>query len=283
MDAQPVITQAELDRLKWFHEFEFVGGLTTRRFSQTNTEFHRVLEAFVADQLAEVSFDNKDVIDVGCWDGWYSFLAEESGARSVTAVDDFSQNWGAEECFRLAKQLKRSKVLFRPDILVYDLNEKLAGKSYDIVLFLGVYYHLHSPYSAFAQLRRLCHDETLVFIEGDCIRDMAHSYAQMNLRDPREYKFVPTTALLSDMLRSCYLTVDSMKFLNDYTPGQALRRVSPEDLLELVSRAKTTPQDNGGVKRDRAFIACKPFSGYNNAHQYPPPFGLERFGLPFES
>jgi tRNA (mo5U34)-methyltransferase len=77
------------------------------------------------------------LLDIGAWDGWFSFEAEKRGAR-VTAVD----------CVEIANFLRLhhrlgSCVEYR--ILdVYELPGAGLGR-FDYVLFLGVLYHLKHP------------------------------------------------------------------------------------------------------------------------------------------
>jgi predicted nicotinamide N-methyase len=40
-----------------------------------------------------VDFAGKTVLDIGCWDGQWSFLAENRGAARLLATDDCSQHW----------------------------------------------------------------------------------------------------------------------------------------------------------------------------------------------
>src|SRR5690348_8229880 len=79
----------------------------------------------------------KRVIDIGAWDGWFSFECERRGA-DVVAVDCV-----ALDTFIEAKQLIGSKV----EYLTLDVNELSAQRlgRFDIVLFFGVLYHLRHP------------------------------------------------------------------------------------------------------------------------------------------
>ncbi len=274
-----MITQAQIDQLKWFHDFDFPGGLTARSADTEGAVFHTILWSFIRERIRAVDLANKSVIDIGCWDGYFSFLAEELGARSVLAVDDFSQNWGTPACFRLAKELKKSNVSLVPDVSVYELSQKVPQK-FDIVLFLGVYYHLHSPFTAFAQVRSVCHEDSLVIIEVECIRNDDESFARFHLDNPRAM-FIPTTKLLREMLHASYLRADAWTFLGDERLPERLKRVSDSRLLELAaqslkSRAGSKPQETG-VRTDRVLVFAKPFSGENPSHIYRPPFGLARF------
>ena len=79
----------------------------------------------------------KRVLDIGAWDGWFSFECERRGAE-VVAVDCV-----ALDTFLEAKRLIGSRV----EYLTLDVNELSARRlgRFDIVLFFGVLYHLRHP------------------------------------------------------------------------------------------------------------------------------------------
>lgn len=94
----------------------------------------------------------KTVLDMGCWDGLYSFECESRGAR-VTAVDDRScmefvcarygvempaEPWG----FDVARHILGSQAEF-VEMGVYDLPG--LGKSFDVTLCMGLIYHVRYP------------------------------------------------------------------------------------------------------------------------------------------
>lgn len=93
----------------------------------------------------EEDLKGRRVLDVGCWDGFYSFESEKRGA-SVVSVDC----WRPEN-FLLAKEALGSSAEFH-EMSVYELSRELMG-AFDIVLFLGVLYHLRHPLLA---LERIC-------------------------------------------------------------------------------------------------------------------------------
>jgi tRNA (mo5U34)-methyltransferase len=274
-----MVTQADLDRLKWFHDFEFPGGLRATSSERTQAVFHRTLWSFIGDQLARVDLKGKSVIDIGCWDGYFSFLAEQLGAKAVLAVDDYSQNWGSPEAFQMAKALKRSAVELRRDVSVYEL-ERIEQR-FDVVLMLGVYYHLHAPFAAFAGMRALCAgDDSVALVEGECIRDEEESYARVSL-DNAGAKFVPTLRLLREMLEACYFSVEGSVFLSEDRIGDRLALSPTDELLELAANAVKARQ-HGEVPRtpessDRVFLCLRPVRNENRHHRYKPPFGLHRF------
>src|SRR5580698_4167002 len=96
----------------------------------------------------------KRVLDVGAWDGWFSFECERRGA-DVVAVDCV-----ALDTFIEAKQLLGSKV----EYLTLDVNELSARRlgRFDIVLFFGVLYHLRHPLLGLEKVVELCTDQALI-------------------------------------------------------------------------------------------------------------------------
>ena len=73
--------QARIDALPWYHEFDFGGGLHARSRSP-EAPGHRRVWAFIERQLDQVDFRGKSVLDIGCWDGYWSFQAERRGRRA---------------------------------------------------------------------------------------------------------------------------------------------------------------------------------------------------------
>lgn len=85
-------------------------------------------------------FRGKSVLDIGCWDGYFSFMAEQRGARRVLALDNLSFRWGGLDGFNFLYEHFQSKVEWREGT-VYRLPEE----TFDIVLCYGVLYHLSDP------------------------------------------------------------------------------------------------------------------------------------------
>ncbi len=89
---------------------------------------------------------SKSVLDLCAWNGFFSFEAERRGARRVLAVDYFcwsGPGWGTKAGFDLAREALGSKVEDR-EIDVLDVSPDNTGV-FDVVLFLGVLYHMRHP------------------------------------------------------------------------------------------------------------------------------------------
>jgi tRNA (mo5U34)-methyltransferase len=91
--------------------------------------------------------DGLSVLDVGAWDGFFSFEAERRGARRVLATDSFRWDggggWGSKGGFELARRTLGSRIEDK-HIDVLDLSPEAVGV-FDLVLFLGVLYHMRHP------------------------------------------------------------------------------------------------------------------------------------------
>jgi tRNA (mo5U34)-methyltransferase len=105
--------------------------------------------------LNQIEVHNKKALDVGCWEGHWSFEVERRGASEVYATDYLVGDPRAElselglkelPTFRLAHAIlgSGSKVSYHPNVSVYHINE-LGVTDFDVVLFCGVYYHLKHP------------------------------------------------------------------------------------------------------------------------------------------
>jgi tRNA (mo5U34)-methyltransferase len=108
------------------------------------------------------SLEGRTVLDVGAWDGFFSFEAERRGASRVVATDHYSWHglgWGTGDGkagFELARTALGSRVE-DVDIDVMDLSPERVG-TFDVVLFLGVLYHLRHPLLALERIASVADD-----------------------------------------------------------------------------------------------------------------------------
>jgi len=98
----------------------------------------------IPDDLSGLS-----VLDVGAWDGFFSFECERRGATRVVAADWFAWHEaarGSKRSFELARAALDSRVE-GVEIRVEELSPESVG-TFDLVLFAGVLYHLRDPLRA---------------------------------------------------------------------------------------------------------------------------------------
>jgi tRNA (mo5U34)-methyltransferase len=132
--------QRNLDHTGWWHSFELPDGRRIEGASPLTDLRERIGQFPIPEDLRGAR-----VLDIGAWDGWFSFEMERRGA-DVLAVD----NWDNPHFHQIHAALK-SRVEYR-QLDVYELTPETVGR-FDIVLFMGVLYHLKHPLLA---LERVC-------------------------------------------------------------------------------------------------------------------------------
>lgn len=181
------LVDERVQALGWYHSIDLGNGIVTPGQS--------VLRPLVPSQLADMQ--NRTVLDIGAWDGYYSFLAERCGASRVVALDHYA--WGVDmgtrqeywaECeargefpdhardavdfwqpdlpgrrgFDLAREVLDSKV--EPvvaDFMTIDLD---SLGTFDVVLYLGVLYHMQEPLTALERVRRVTREVAVIETEA---------------------------------------------------------------------------------------------------------------------
>ena len=96
--------------------------------------------------------EHTTVLDIGAYDGFFSFECERRGA-TVTAVDIISPE---ESGFAVAHELLRSRVK-HVRRSIHNLDPEELGQ-FDIVLCLGVLYHLRHPLLGLDRVHSVCKD-----------------------------------------------------------------------------------------------------------------------------
>jgi tRNA (mo5U34)-methyltransferase len=135
--------QQEIAQVDWFHIMDLGKGITTPGR----------ITCMSPEQLGIGRLDGLTVLDIGAWDGAYSFMAERRGAKRVLATDwvVWSGGWRTGNAgFKLARRVLNSKV----EDLTIDVMELSPSKPgvFDIVLFLGVLYRLRHPLLALERI-----------------------------------------------------------------------------------------------------------------------------------
>jgi tRNA (mo5U34)-methyltransferase len=165
--------QAQADALQWFHSIDLGNGVRTKGLSNVQLP---------AAQFPD--FSGRTVLDIGAWDGYYSFLAERGGASRVVALDHYA--WGVDmvarggywnECFQngtLPDQSLDLTEFWRPELpgrrgfefaasaigskvepylADFTTTDLEAVGTFQVVLYLGVLYHMKEPLTCLERLR----------------------------------------------------------------------------------------------------------------------------------
>jgi tRNA (mo5U34)-methyltransferase len=139
---------------EWFHNIDLNGVQTAPHHflgDYPNVKWRAFAHAIPSD------LRGKSVLDVGCNAGFYSLEMKRRGADRVVGIDS-DEGYLAQA--RFAAHVSGLDIDFR-QVSVYDVAE--LGEKFDIVLFLGVLYHLRHPLLALDLLHDHVAADLLVF------------------------------------------------------------------------------------------------------------------------
>ncbi|MCI0720041.1 MAG: class I SAM-dependent methyltransferase [Acidobacteria bacterium] len=151
---RPDLSKADLiERIsgfkRWYHRVELLSGLYTPGVNDVYPFLSRL-------QLPE-DCSGLRVLDIGTCDGFFSFVLEQRGAKEVIAIDHKPVE---ETGFPILCDILQSRVEFHQDN-VYNLSVDRYG-TFDIVLCLGLLYHLRNPLLGLEKVREVCTDKLYV-------------------------------------------------------------------------------------------------------------------------
>lgn len=204
----------------WFHNMD-LGGVQTApgHFlgDYPRSKFARFAHAIPED------LRGKTVLDIGCNGGFYSIEMKRRGADRVLGID-FDEQYLAQA--RFAARVLGMEIELR-QMSVYDVAQ--LHEKFDVVLFLGVLYHLRHPLLALDIVHDHVVKDTMLFqsmqrgstgvtpLEKDYpfeehrifddpsfpkLHFVEHDYA----RDPTNW-WIPNRACVEAMLRSAGFTI----------------------------------------------------------------------------
>ncbi len=160
----------------WHHDFEIIPGVRTRG-SYDPSGMWRELE--LPEDMTGIT-----MADVGASNGFFSFEAYRHGAQ-VTAFDfRHKDNSG----FGLAQYINGLSDIEHHQANVLDISHAQYGK-FDVVLALGLLYHISDPYLALANCAGLSKDR--LFLESYCIDKLL----------PEKLASEPVMRFISDCVR----------------------------------------------------------------------------------
>jgi tRNA (mo5U34)-methyltransferase len=180
----------------WWHSIDLGDGVVTSGVKSS---------AWLESELARLELGDlsgKSVLDIGAYDGYYSFAAERMGAKRVVALDHWVWSvdlpaWMKYREKRIAAGLPVEPAetlpdLWRPNELpgrrAFDLAHEALGSSvevvvgdlldydlsklgtFDIVLYLGVLYHVRHPLLALERLAAVTRGTAIIETQAETFR-----------------------------------------------------------------------------------------------------------------
>jgi tRNA (mo5U34)-methyltransferase len=138
----------------WFHNME-LGGIRTAPThflgDYPSVKWRKFAQAVIPE------IEGHTVLDIGCNAGFYSIEMKRRGATRVLGIDS-DEDYLRQA--RFAAEVNGLDIEFR-NVSVYDVG--LLGERFDIVLFLGVLYHLRHPLLALDLIHEHVAGNLLVF------------------------------------------------------------------------------------------------------------------------
>ena len=257
MDIEQIIASTPF----WFHSIDVGNGVVT-----PGQKSSKLLELELS-RLKLPSLHGKSILDVGAWDGYFSFECEKLGARRICALDHYvwcmdlyqqqkyyqnclnnnstpipyenlPANWkphdmpgksGFDSAHLLLKSNVEQKVL---NFMSCDIVE--IG-CFDIVLFLGVLYHLKNPFESIKRIAMISHELAIIetaaiIIEGSEDKALFEFYGKNEFIGDVGNWWAPNKKALIDMcLASGFKTADVVNIIphieSDGNPSTSICRI----------------------------------------------------------
>jgi len=166
----------------WYHQIELAPGIVTPG-SHRSSRGLRFLDRLGLPREGA----GRRVLDVGCRDGFFAFEMERRGFE-VVGIDYADPEVTG---FGIAQRILGSRIEYRTEN-VYDLDPDRHG-TFDVVLFLGVLYHLRNPLMALDRVRAVTAEGGEVFVETQLASDRAVKKSKLPL-----WRFYPRDSLAGD-------------------------------------------------------------------------------------
>jgi tRNA (mo5U34)-methyltransferase len=221
------VTQEHVAALRWFHSMDLGNGIMTR-----GTKRLDVLQK-EADIVFRHGVTGKTVLDIGACDGWFSFEAERRGAARVVAAD-YRRD---QRTFLLA----RSALGSRAEIRRLDLRtaEPAGSDIFDVVLLLGVLYHLKSPLDGLERAAKFA-SRTLVVETITALNEMSRPAMLMFERHAGNDWWMPNIKCVEHMLETAGFQVMDV---TQAVPGRA----QPRHIFHAERVPAASVADAGGA------------------------------------
>lgn len=201
---------------RWHYEFE-LGGIRTPIFNPKFRNRHEQRKRYFFDPLVALSggsLAGKRVLDLGCNAGFWSLCAIQAGCEFVLGID--ARNMHVEQAHLVfeTKGVPPERYRF-VQASVLDTNTVAEG-AFDVVLCLGLLYHISEPFSLIELIAR-CNTDLLV-VDTD-LANVPGSWLKLGrerLEEPSqaadyELVAVPSKQAVLDLVRQFGYSVVTLK------------------------------------------------------------------------
>lgn len=191
----------------WEYYFEFGHGLTTElaaTFTAETTLFHRYRSELISGTVAALLGDalgRSTVLDLACHCGAFTLDLAQRGAQSVVGIEVREQN------LRQARFLREYYRIENAAFEQGDVDQLSAARPVDVVLCLGLLYHVVRPVDLiefccrsarqFAVVETLCHPEPI-----SAYRVVTGRNTAVAIEGTRSIELLPTYRAVIDTMRA---------------------------------------------------------------------------------
>ena len=198
----------------WTHILDFGNGVVTPGLWSPNS-----LDGIGCPE----DLHGMTVLDIGAADGGYSFQAERRGAARVLATDSWL--WGdmpgsSKAAFDFARKVLNSKVESRY-LQVLDHSPETADV-FDLVLFLGVLYHMRNPLQALERVYSVAGKQLILETHLDMLdfdRPAMAFYPGNELNGDPSSWWGPNVAAVESMLQTVGFSRVQLLWKKSYRPS----------------------------------------------------------------
>jgi len=187
IEVDPAVARATVKEVPfWFHTFALnrAAGIYTPGVARD----HRYRVSTLPSDFGGMS-----VLDVGTFDGFYAFLAEDRGADRVVAIDNeqyrlwVASRWGVElaggEGFRTIHRLLDSGVEYRR-MDAFELDR--SDERFDVVYCFGILHRVENPLGLLRVLRGRTASGGIVLVETYGVRPADRDEGAIRVSRPGE-------------------------------------------------------------------------------------------------
>lgn len=264
----------KMNSMEWYHKIRLPDGIIT---PGNNWEY---LWEPLKQEMQKIDFTGKKVLDIGCWDGMWSFEAERLGASEVWATDIVSQRSFSEQKFEtleFAKKHLNSQIKCK-EVSIYEIDEHFS-EEFDVVICLGVLYHLRYPQLGAAKIRNVLKENGIVLLETAVLLDTKDSVIQTDFRkiypeDVSTWNAFSESALTS-LMQESYLNPEEFKVIFREKEDIKTRR----GFVGRIFGGPHVSKEKEDLKIGRGVVRARAFSGKNYHHYFDDAF-LKKYFIP---
>ncbi|HYC58203.1 MAG TPA: methyltransferase domain-containing protein [Thermoanaerobaculia bacterium] len=242
---------------RWWHQIELAPGIVTPGDDSNRMKLPILDRIGLPPNLRDMR-----ILDIGCSDGYFTFEMEARGG-DVTALEFVPATYTG---FETARTILGSRAQFVMEN-VYNLNPETYGY-FDVVLFMGVLYHLRKPLAALDAIRSVMRPGATLFVATMLIDEyfalpdgtittlaamnpalervpLWQAYPRDSLNGDYTNCFAPNRAALEAALGEAQFRVEQFEIVSmgGYARATAIDDPTAAKYQRLDSRLETTPFD----------------------------------------